>query len=52
MEQLEVNIIKSFKKVRYEIDKLQHQILDLKQKVEDIDEVLLRKEKKSSGKKK
>ena len=45
MNQLEDNIARSFRKVREDIENLQHQISELKEKVEDIDRVLLEKEK-------
>lgn len=41
----EKNVVKSFRKVRVEIENIQHQISELKQKVEDIDKVFLKKEK-------
>jgi hypothetical protein len=47
MNQIEANVVKSFKKVRDEIENLQHQILELRQKVEDIDRVVLNKERSS-----
>ena len=47
----EKNTIKSFRKVREDIENLQHQISQLSQKVEDIDIVLLEKEGKDSKKK-
>lgn len=43
---LEKNISNSFKKVKQDMDNIQHQIFELKQKVEDIDMILLHKEKK------
>ena len=45
------NVVNSFRKVRDEIENLQHQISGLKEKVEDIDKVLLKKEKKTVKKK-
>lgn len=48
----EKNTINSFKKVRNDIENLQHQISQLKQKVEDIDIVLLEKEGKTAKKSK
>ena len=48
----EKNTINSFRKVREDIENLQHQISQLKQKVEDIDVVLLEKEGKTANKSK
>lgn len=48
----EKNTINSFKKVREDIENLQHQISQVKQKVEDVDAVLLRKEGKTANKSK
>jgi len=45
------NVVKSFKKVKDEIENLQHQISELKEKVEDIDKIILNKEKKTVKKK-
>jgi flagellar biosynthesis chaperone FliJ len=47
MGSIESNLRNSFKKVRSEIENLQHQISQLKQKVEDIDILLVEKEKKN-----
>jgi hypothetical protein len=52
MNQIESNLRKSFKRVRDEVENLQHQILELKQKVEDIDNIVLEKEKKAASPKK
>ena len=41
----EDNTINSFKKVKGDIESLQHQISQLKEKIEDIDLILLKKEK-------
>ena len=46
----EKNTINSFRKARQDIENLQHQISQLKQKVEDIDIVLLKKEEKTAKK--
>ena len=43
----EDNTINSFKKVKGDIESLQHQISQLKQKQEDVDLILLKKEKKT-----
>ena len=48
----EKNTINSFRKVREDIENLQHQISQLKQKVEDIDIALLKKEEKTADKSK
>ncbi|MDP3026628.1 MAG: hypothetical protein Q8N63_02890 [Nanoarchaeota archaeon] len=48
----EKNTINSFRKVREDIENLQHQISQLKQKVEDIDVALLKKEEKTATKSK
>lgn len=50
MNQLEINISKAFKKVKQDMDSLQHQIFELKQKVEDVDIILLHREKKKMKK--
>ena len=39
------NVVSSFRKVKDEVKNLQHQIFELKQKVEDVEKVLLKKEK-------
>ncbi len=41
----EKNTINSFKKVKGDIESLQHQISQLKEKIEDVDLILLKKEK-------
>jgi len=46
---LEKNIHKSFNKVKEDINNLQHQIFQLQEKVEDIKDVLLKKEKKTAN---
>jgi len=51
MGQFETNVIRSFKEVKKEIENLQHQISELKQKVEDVDGLLLKKERTSANKK-
>ena len=48
----EKNTINSFRKVREDIENLQHQISQLKQKIEDIDVALLKKEEKTANKSK
>lgn len=48
----ERNTIKSFRKVKADIENLQHQISQIKQKVEDVDAVLLKKEGKTANKSK
>jgi len=42
----EKNVVGSFRKVKDEMDNLQHQVFELKQKLEDVEKVLLKKEKK------
>lgn len=44
------NIVISFRKVKADIENLQHQISQLKEKVEDIDIILLEKEGKTAKK--
>jgi len=48
----EENTINSFRKVKGDIESLQHQINELKQKIEDINLILLKKEKTGKTKKK
>ena len=48
----EISLKKAFRKIREDMENLQHQILDIRQKVEDIDAVLLEKEAKTSKKSK
>jgi hypothetical protein len=48
----EDNTINSFKKVKGDIESLQHQISQLGEKIESIGLILLKKEKKKTAKKK
>ncbi|MEK6935535.1 MAG: hypothetical protein AABW67_02015 [Nanoarchaeota archaeon] len=52
MGQLESNIVNSFKKVREDMENIQHQISELKENIQDVDWVLFKKEKKNFGKSK
>tara|TARA_Y100000310_G_scaffold343302_1_gene450270 strand:- start:1101 stop:1295 length:195 start_codon:yes stop_codon:yes gene_type:complete len=47
----EDNTISSFKKVKGDIESLQHQISQLNEKINDIDYIILQKEKKKKVKK-
>ena len=41
------NVVVSFRSVKNEVKNLQHQIFELNQKMEDVEKVLLKKEKKN-----